>query len=216
MRPTRRSLRSMRAPDRYIASPASKNMESLLQRHSHLSPVPARRTKSPATRARSKSPAARARAGGAARQTPPVAETPPVADTPSPGVPQLAASFKGLLGVSEVPEHMASNQFLLTGYRHETPSYRICLGSLFTLHNDTHNAWTALLLVVINISIGVFGASTLIKQGAPAGVIAWVIIHGVIRTFCWVASVGMHLLSSFSEEVSFLWNTLDFLGIYIR
>ena len=130
---------------------------------------------------------------------------------------------------------------ILTGYRALCPNYGVCAASVFRLHNQTLNIFSAAFCVVINVLMGAaqwrawlaidarmvedgFETATHTGQAAsrqwvgsgavPVSIYGWLLAHTVLRVLCWLASVGWHTLESHSPAVADLWCSLDYLGIY--
>ena len=148
-------------------------------------------------------------------------------------------TMPALVKIDGVPAWMRKDD-LLTGYRPLLQSYELCLGSVFALHNQTLNIYSALCCIAWNAALGAmqwrqwqsidaalidagFGAAPdagvpfgqWVGAGAvPGSVYGWLLAHIVLRMLCWVASAGWHTLEAHSPAVAELWCTLDFLGIY--
>lgn len=118
--------------------------------------------------------------------------------------------------VDDVPAHMGHNRYLLTSYRAPAFTHADCLRSLLWPSNEIQNLWSALVLVIVNVALGVYAVSELHRQRAPGALMAWIATHSAVRALCWVMSLCMHAFSNHaSPAVSQLWNDLDYMGIYL-
>ena len=141
--------------------------------------------------------------------------------------------------IKEVPAHLRQRD-LLTGYQGPKSSAMQCLKGVLSVHNQTLNVWSALLLVAFNVCMGLAQWNAwrnidahLVQSGVrdsdagtpfgfwigrgavPGSLYAWLLAHIVLRALCWIFSAGYHILDSHeSRRLRDLWQTLDFLGIY--
>jgi adiponectin receptor len=116
-----------------------------------------------------------------------------------------------LYHISEIPEWMADNRFILHGYR-AGYTLKMCLRSLLTLHNETMNVWTHLVGFFFFAAFGI----TMFRD-----VLSPVFTHYVIFALmtlscmaCLCCSTIFHLFSAhYNEQACRRLHTLDYFGI---
>lgn len=123
-----------------------------------------------------------------------------------------------LLQAGEVPSWLATNPFLLTGYRPVYGSVKLCFESLFFIHNETVNIYSHLIPAMLA------GASNYLlhlywRERYPTASLAdQLAIHAYLTTsvFCFGISSIYHTLDCHSQDLSGLWNRLDYAAIILQ
>ena len=122
-----------------------------------------------------------------------------------------------LVEYKDLPTWMKDNDFILTGYRKATHSYRISLSTISRLHNETVNIWTHLLGALLfafslhrHLTISYPTLSTSPGQDTLAVSVYYL---GVVN--CFSLSTAFHTLSSHSASVHSLGNSLDHIGVVL-
>jgi len=114
---------------------------------------------------------------------------------------------------------MNDNQFLLSGFREETMlSLKKCLGSLFTLHNDTMNIWTHLFGAILQIYLMrslVFGPQALMYTSPFEDRIV-LVVYLALCFSCFFLSATYHLFRTYSVHAYVLTLILDLIGITLQ
>lgn len=112
---------------------------------------------------------------------------------------------------------MRDNEYLQTGYRKVSYSYRRSLSTIRTIHNETVNIWSHLLGALAFVySLHHLYASlhTILPFATWADLIAISVYYfGVIN--CFLLSATYHLFSNHSSAVHSFGNQLDHLGIVL-
>lgn len=116
-----------------------------------------------------------------------------------------------LYHISEIPQWMAENRFIRRGYR-AGYTMRMCVRSVFALHNETMNVWTHLIGFVFFAAFGVMMLAFVIKP-------SWMhyAIFALMSLSCMAclgASTVFHLFSAhYNETICRRLHTLDYFGI---
>jgi adiponectin receptor len=129
---------------------------------------------------------------------------------------KIESALPSLLHWDDLPPWRRDNAFLLTSYRHDTPSLTHVVKSALTLHNETVNIWSHLLAAVFFAGVS-WWAYVVVKPRYEASAdTADVLVFAAYLAGA-VACLGMsatyHAVSSHSETVARLGNKLDYGGI---
>jgi len=125
----------------------------------------------------------------------------------------LASHGRPLLKYEDCPQYLKSNPYIRTGYRSDQ-SWRQCLRSVMSLHNETLNIWTHLLGFIFFLTILLWD---FISPPVPSRV-TWqdfsviLIIIGCYQ-ICMIMSTVFHTFSSHSQDAHELCLMWDLLGI---
>lgn len=111
----------------------------------------------------------------------------------------------------EVAPQYSIEPFVLSGYRPQM-SYVNCLKSMFTLHNQTLNIWTSLLLIGFNMFLVIFFTN---QSPMPFQFQLFFWSQGILRSYCWINSWGFHTFVCNSKETAKLCLSMDYLGCYL-
>jgi adiponectin receptor len=123
-----------------------------------------------------------------------------------------------LLLASEVPAWLATNPFLLTGYRPVYGSVALCLDSLTFVHNETVNIYSHLIPAIIALVSNYF-LNVYWRDRYPTAAFAdQLAIHAYLTTsvLCFGISSTYHTLDCHSKALSGLWNRLDYAAIILQ
>ncbi|PVH68027.1 mPR-typeG-protein-coupled receptor [Cadophora sp. DSE1049] len=122
-----------------------------------------------------------------------------------------------LLRWNDLPSWQQDNEFILTGYRPASGSFRKSLSSLQHAHNEIVNIYSHLLGAVLFAILPVYvyartrSYHAAIQIGDIIGFTTFFL--GVI--LCFTLSASFHIMSNHSERVAAYWNQFDYLGIVI-
>jgi adiponectin receptor len=143
----------------------------------------------------------------------------PRADEPpcTPGQGRSQSSHFPLLRWNDLPNWRQDNEYLLSGYRPSSGSFRKSLNSLQHIHNETVNIYShllgAALLATLSVCVYVEIRSHHIAIQVGDVLVFAAFFLGVV--LCFSFSGLFHILSNHSKEVAAFWNQLDYLGIVI-
>ncbi|KAH8585633.1 mPR-like GPCR protein [Bisporella sp. PMI_857] len=135
-------------------------------------------------------------------------------------MPRQTRSQRGhylLLRWNDLLSWQKDNEFILTGYRPVSGSFRKSLTSLQHVHNEIVNIYSHLLgailfaILPIYVSIRVRNQHSAIQIGDVIGFATF--FFGVV--LCFSLSASFHIMSNHSEKVAAYWNQFDYLGITI-
>lgn len=130
----------------------------------------------------------------------------------------LPAETKSVLHWDDLPAWRRDNIFLLTSYRHPTPSVVAILKSTLSLHNETVNIWTHLLGACLFLGMSLWAFIYVRPRYMPSVNGADVVVFSTFFAGA-VACLGMsatyHATSSHSEQVARIGNKLDYGGIVL-
>ncbi|OSD01469.1 HlyIII-domain-containing protein [Trametes coccinea BRFM310] len=118
----------------------------------------------------------------------------------------------------EIPDWQKDNEYILTGYRRATASWRACAASIFGyLHNETvnihsHLGGAVLFLVLLATFPAVYFVHYESTTWADATVFS-IFLSGAV--FCLFSSAFYHTFSMHSEAVAGRCNALDYAGIVV-
>ncbi|KAI5306281.1 hypothetical protein KEM56_001585 [Ascosphaera pollenicola] len=116
---------------------------------------------------------------------------------------------------NDLPLWQRDNQYILTGYRPMSNSFKGSVRSLSYLHNETVNIYTHLLpsLLLIPSSIIIIGAlRTRYESATHADVVAFSCFF-IGAAVCLAMSATYHTISNHSPRVARIGNAMDYLGI---
>lgn len=109
------------------------------------------------------------------------------------------------------------NPYILSGYRQATYSYRLCIDSLFYIHNETGNVYShffgSLLFVYLMVSLHLESVSSITTLTTGDHLVLSTFLFGCV--ICMGLSGGFHLFCCHSNEVSLKWNRVDYIGIVL-
>jgi adiponectin receptor len=135
----------------------------------------------------------------------------------APGQGRSQSSHYLLLRWNDLPSWRQDNEYLLSGYRPSSGSFRKSLNSLQHIHNETVNIYSHLLGAVLFAILSIFVCVEIRNHYAVIQVgdvlVFAAFFLGVV--LCFSFSGFFHILSNHSEEVAAFWNRLDYLGIVI-
>jgi adiponectin receptor len=143
----------------------------------------------------------------------------PGADEPrhTPGQGRSQSSHYLLLRWNDLPSWRQDNEYLLSGYRPLSGSFRKSLNSLQHIHNKTVNIYShllgAALFATLSICVYVEIRNYYVTIQVGDVLIFAAFFLGVVLCFSFLGL--FHILSNHSEEVAAFWNQLDYLGIVI-
>lgn len=120
-----------------------------------------------------------------------------------------------LLAWAEIEEWQRDNVYIHSGYRSVSNSYTECLGSWFSLHNETVNIHTHLLGVVAVLPIWCYIENAILPAYKTTTSIdsAVIAINCIGAAICFGASTTYHTLMNHSNPVAARWLLIDFVGI---
>ncbi|PVH69404.1 hemolysin-III related family protein [Cadophora sp. DSE1049] len=122
-----------------------------------------------------------------------------------------------LLRWNDLPSWRQDNEYLLSGYRPSSGSFRKSLNSLQHIHNETVNIYSHLLgaalfaTLSICVYVEIHNYYVVIQVGDVLVFAAFFL--GMV--LCFSFSGFFHILSNHCEEVAAFWNRLDYLGIVV-
>jgi len=121
-----------------------------------------------------------------------------------------------ILKFQEVPKWMQDNDFIRSGYRAPTFSYRKCFQSLLYFHNETINIYSHLFGVVLFLCFTIF---TLVHFYQTFQLAWWdyLVLLAFLGTAitCLFLSTTFHLFNCHSHKVCLRWNKCDYIGIVL-
>lgn len=117
----------------------------------------------------------------------------------------------------EIPSWQQDNEYILSGYRQATGSFRECFRSLAYIHNETMNIYTHIVGAAIFLLAPIYTYRALYPR-YPRATVADIIVfstffYGV--SICFVLSATYHIITNHSPNVQKFGNQLDYLGIVI-
>eukprot|EP00164_Ancoracysta_twista_P004209 GFYU01005661.1.p1 GENE.GFYU01005661.1~~GFYU01005661.1.p1 ORF type:complete len:335 (-),score=75.79 GFYU01005661.1:186-1190(-) len=132
-------------------------------------------------------------------------------------IPEISKIVYGTVGINSMPLYLQDNPFILTSYRKLVTTYSSCLLSCFFIHNETANIWSALSLAGLNFGLCLFALYniTLVSNVFSTAAFVGFLAHGLLRTFGWLFSFGMHTFKNCTKGTRDFWMTLDYVGIYM-
>jgi len=121
-----------------------------------------------------------------------------------------------LLQWNDLPSWQKDNEFIISGYRQASGSFRESLNSLQHIHNEVVNIYSHLLGAVLFAALPIYVCvkvrnHAIVQVGDIIGFAAF--FFGA--TLCFFLSASFHIMSNRSEKVAAHWNQLDYLGIVI-
>ncbi|KAI0023283.1 adiponectin receptor protein 1 [Xylariomycetidae sp. FL0641] len=121
-----------------------------------------------------------------------------------------------LLTWTEILPWQRDNEFITTGYRQASFSYRLSLRSIFAIHNETANIWSHLLgawffasMLVRYVHLSWSDPELRYRDLVVLG------IYTVCVSVCFGLSTFFHTFSDHSKELHRFGNELDHLGIVL-
>ena len=117
----------------------------------------------------------------------------------------------------EIPSWQQDNEYILSGYRQPTGSYKKCFESLRYVHNETVNIYSHVIGAAIFLTAPIYTYPALYLRyplAAQADIFVFsTFFYGV--SICFVLSATYHIISNHSPKVQKFGNQLDYLGIVI-
>ena len=124
---------------------------------------------------------------------------------------------KKLLEYDEIPLWHQDNKYILSGYRPETNSTKMCFASWFYIHNETANIYSHLVPAIAALI-----AETMLfrffQVRYPASTMADRVVFAIFllaAAVCLGMSSSYHTLMNHSASTSNLWLRFDYVGIVI-
>lgn len=117
----------------------------------------------------------------------------------------------------ELPTWLRDNEFILTGFRPASNSYRASVRSLAYLHNQTGNIYSHALAAIATAALGIWllrharGAQRYPSAGAEDWLVFGAFFVGA--AVCCTLSALFHTFANHSRAGHGLWLRMDFLGI---
>jgi len=117
----------------------------------------------------------------------------------------------------ELPIWLRDNEFILTGFRPASNSYRASVRSLAYLHNQTGNIYSHALAAIATAALGIWllrharGAQRYPSAGAEDWLVFGAFFVGA--AVCCTLSALFHTFANHSRAGHGLWLRMDFLGI---
>ncbi len=131
--------------------------------------------------------------------------------------PIAAGGTSRLRSWDEIPSWQQDNQYILSGYRYATGSFKRCFESLGYLHNETVNVYSHVIGAAIFLTAPICTYQALYLRyplATEADVFVFsTFFYGV--SICFVLSATYHIISNHSPKVQKFGNQLDYLGIVI-
>ena len=117
----------------------------------------------------------------------------------------------------EIPSWQQDNEYILSGYRQATGSFKRCFESLGYVHNETINIYSHVIGAAIFLTAPIYAYRALYLRyplATPADIFVFsTFFYGV--SICFVLSATYHIISNHSPKVQKFGNQLDYLGIVI-
>lgn len=115
----------------------------------------------------------------------------------------------------EIPSWQQDNQYITSGYRPPTNSFRRSFHSLSYIHNETVNIWSHLLGALFSVTASLYFYNLLRPRYAEAtkADVAMFSCYFVGAGLCLGMSATYHTISNHSQHVNRVGNQLDYVGI---
>lgn len=117
----------------------------------------------------------------------------------------------------EIPSWQQDNEYILSGYRQATGSFKSCCESLGYVHNETVNIYSHVIGAATFLTAPIYYYRALYLRyplATQADVFVFsTFFYGV--SICFILSATYHIISNHSPEVQRFGNQLDYLGIVI-
>ena len=117
----------------------------------------------------------------------------------------------------EIPSWQQDNEYILSGYRQATGSFKRSFESLGYLHNETVNIYSHIIGAAIFLTAPIYTYQALhlrYPQADHADILVFsTFFYGV--SICFILSATYHIISNHSPKVQAFGNQLDYLGIVI-
>ena len=140
-----------------------------------------------------------------------------VSSTRASQIPLTAGWTRRLRSWDEIPSWQQDNEYILSGYRQATGSFKKCLESLGYLHNETVNVYSHVIGAAIFLTAPIYTYRELYLRyplATQADLLVFsTFFYGV--SICFVLSATYHIISNHSPKVQRFGNQLDYLGIVI-
>ncbi|MCJ1324310.1 hypothetical protein MMC10_000972 [Thelotrema lepadinum] len=126
-------------------------------------------------------------------------------------------SHSVLLDWDEIPEWQQDNEYILTGYRPVSGSYKESWRSIWTLHNETINIHSHFVGAGIFVLLSAYFYYSIFSHYPTASYedafVFATFFYGVAT--CFVLSSTFHIINNHSPVVAQIGNQLDYLGIVV-
>ncbi|GAB5354195.1 hypothetical protein AAMO2058_000098800 [Amorphochlora amoebiformis] len=103
-------------------------------------------------------------------------------------------------------------KYVQTAYRPQL-TFLQCIASMFWWHNETINIWSALVLAIFNLYWIKESIESHPLMGYDVKII--LLMHGVLRAFCWLASFTFHTFMPMDPGTSSYLCIFDYAGCFI-
>ena len=117
----------------------------------------------------------------------------------------------------EIPSWQQDNEYILSGYRQATGSFKKSFESLGYIHNETVNIYSHIIGAAIFLTAPIYTYRALYlryPQADEADILVFsTFFYGV--SICFLLSATYHIISNHSSKVQAFGNQLDYLGIVI-
>ena len=118
---------------------------------------------------------------------------------------------------NEIPSWQQDNEYILSGYRQPTRSFKRCFESLGYIHNETVNIYSHITGAALFLAAPIYAYQALYLR-YPLATRADIFVfstffYGV--AICFVLSATYHIISNHSPKVQQFGNQLDYLGIVV-
>ena len=117
----------------------------------------------------------------------------------------------------EIPSWQQDNEYILSGYRQATGSFRRCFESLAYVHNETVNIYSHIIGAAFFLTAPIYTYRALYLRyplATPTDIFVFSTFFYGVST-CFILSATYHIISNHSPKVQQFGNQLDYLGIVI-
>jgi adiponectin receptor len=118
---------------------------------------------------------------------------------------------------SDLPQWYKDNEYIHSGFRHPSNSYRKCLRSCFYTHNETGNIYSHLLATLWTIALPIWLYPYARANYPNSNLDDWAVfaLFFLGGTSCFTLSTTYHVLANHSHATHDFCHQLDFLGIIV-
>jgi adiponectin receptor len=111
----------------------------------------------------------------------------------------------------EIPERLKDNPFILSGYRaHYTT--KMCLQSVFRIHNETANIWTHLLGFILFVGLCTYLFADIVADNARSMMVIVAFVFGLL--VCLGCSTCFHTMNAHDDsKICKILHKMDYFGI---
>ncbi|GAB7350616.1 hypothetical protein MBLNU459_g1182t1 [Dothideomycetes sp. NU459] len=116
---------------------------------------------------------------------------------------------------ADIPQWQQDNQYITSGYRPPTNSFKRSFASWGYVHNETVNIWSHLLGAITAVTFGIYAYRALHPRYERATTTDILVFscYFVGATACLGMSATYHTISNHSQRVNKIGNQLDYVGI---